>query len=48
MAYAVFADSLHDLAIFAPHLRPVNHVMLAWIVYTAILTLADFLGMDVR
>lgn len=45
VTHPVFTDALHDATICSPHLRPICHVVIRWIMYTAILTLADFLAM---
>jgi hypothetical protein len=47
-ARMLWADAFHHAPVLTPDLFPVSHVVLAWIVDTAIVSLADFLGMDVR
>lgn len=44
----LWADAFHHAPIFTPNLFPISHVVLAGIVDTAIVSFADFLGMDVR
>lgn len=40
VAYAVRADSLHKIAVFSPILGPVAHVMVGWVVDTAMISFA--------
>ena len=37
---AVRTNALHDAPVITPMLRPINHVMVTWVVNTAMLSLA--------